>query len=414
MGVKCFLRAEKKHDLIDGESIIMIKSKKNILIFAVLYLAYSSIYIARVNLSIAGPELIGNEIINSAQLGYLGSCFFVCYAVGRIINGALSDYVPPKFMLGIGLIAVGIANICISFFPPFWGMAAIWILNACAQSMLWSSVLASVVAVYDKEKVKKKSSAMVTSVAAGNILGIILNTFFITKFGLKYAFLIPGVISAVMGVMTYIATRKIKNLGKSNQKHIPIVSLLKQKEFLKMNVAAVVHGVMKENIGLWMAVYVADIYKVDLASASYYILLIPTIGFVGRIIYPSILKMCRDNENKASLLGFAVCIAASALLCFGKTSVTVSVAALGIIYMAVSVINTSVLSIYPIRYAKTGNTASVSGIMDFSTYFGAGVSSAVYGMVINSFGYTAMFASWAILSAVAAAVVLSVNKRQSA
>lgn len=386
------------------------KLKKNGLIFLVLYLAYTSIYIARVNLSVAGPELIGKGIIDSAQLGLLGSCFFVCYAIGRIINGTLSDSIPPKFMLGIGLVLVGAANVCISFFPLFWGMAVLWIVNACAQSMLWSSVLASVVAVYDKDKVKKKSSAMVTSVATGNILGIIINTFFITKFGLRFAFLIPGAISVVMGVLTYIATKKIKNLGKSNEKHIPVTELLKRKDFLKMNVAAVAHGVMKENIGLWMAVYVAEIYKVDLASASYYILLIPTIGFVGRIIYPFVLKMCRDNENKASVMGFVVCIISSAVLCLGKTSVIVSVAALGIIYMAVSVINTSVLSIYPIRYAKTGNTASVSGIMDFSTYFGAGVSSAVYGLVINSFGYTAMFVSWIAISLAALGVLLSMKK----
>lgn len=386
------------------------KLKKNGLLFLVLYLAYTSIYIARVNLSVAGPELIGKGIIDSAQLGLLGSCFFVCYAIGRIINGTLSDSIPPKFMLGIGLVLVGAANVCISFFPPFWGMAVLWIVNACAQSMLWSSVLASVVAVYDKDKVKKKSSAMVTSVATGNILGIIINTFFITKFGLRFAFLIPGAISVVMGVLTYIATKKIKNLGKSNEKHIPVTELLKRKDFLKMNVAAVAHGVMKENIGLWMAVYVAEIYKVDLASASYYILLIPTIGFVGRIIYPFVLKMCRDNENKASVMGFVVCIISSAVLCLGKTSVIVSVAALGIIYMAVSVINTSVLSIYPIRYAKTGNTASVSGIMDFSTYFGAGVSSAVYGLVINSFGYTAMFVSWIAISLAALGILLSMKK----
>lgn len=385
--------------------------RKNGLIFLILYLAYTSIYIARVNLSIAGPELIGKEIINSAQLGLLGSCFFVCYAIGRIVNGTLSDSVPPKFMLGTGLILVGIANICISAFPPFWGMSVLWIVNACAQSMLWSSVLASVVAIYEKDKVKKKSSAMVTSVATGNILGIIANTFFITKFGLKCAFLIPGIISIIMGVMTYIATKNIKNLGKSNEKHISVISLLKKKEFLKMNVAAVIHCVMKENIGLWMAVYVADVYKVDLASASYYILLIPTIGFVGRLIYPTMLRMCRDNEHKVSLIGFAVCIAASAVLCIGKTSAVVSVSALGIIYMAVSVINTSVLSIYPIRYAKTGNTASVSGIMDFSTYFGAGVSSAVYGIVIHSFGYTAMFASWVVISVAALMILISVNKK---
>ena len=50
-------------------------SKWNKLIFAVVYLAYTSIYIARVNLSMAGPDLIDGQILDTVQLGLLGSVF---------------------------------------------------------------------------------------------------------------------------------------------------------------------------------------------------------------------------------------------------------------------------------------------------------------------------------------------------
>lgn len=44
---------------------------------------------------------------------------------------------------------------------------------------------------------------------------------------------------------------------------------------------------------------------------------------------------------------------------------------------------------------------SVSGIMDFVTYLGAGLSSVVYGFV----GYLPMFASWAVVSVVSLTVL---------
>ncbi|MCQ2433234.1 MAG: hypothetical protein MJ175_11580, partial [Clostridia bacterium] len=44
------------------------------------------------------------------------------------------------------------------------------------------------------------------------------------------------------------------------------------------------------------------------------------------------------------------------------------------------------------------NVSSVSGIMDFATYLGAGIGSAVYGWSITKFGYEPMYASWAIFS----------------
>lgn len=70
-------------------------------------------------------------------------------------------------------------------------------------------------------------------------------------------------------------------------------------------------------------------------------------------------------------------------------------------YTAVSVINTSIITIYPLLYVKSNNSASVSGIMDFATYLGGGISGAVYGIVITYFGYTSMFVSWVILSLIA-------------
>ena len=48
---------------------------KNKLIFLVVYLAYASIYIARVNLSMAGPGLIDLGILSTAEIGALGSVF---------------------------------------------------------------------------------------------------------------------------------------------------------------------------------------------------------------------------------------------------------------------------------------------------------------------------------------------------
>ena len=142
-----------------------------------------------------------------------------------------------------------------------------------------------------------------------------------------------------------------------------------------------------------MAVYIIDTFRVDFKTSSYYVLLIPAIGFLGRLIYSLIYKLCRENENSVSALGFAVCAAASLLLtikCFGVFSATLF---LSIIYAAVSVINTSVISIYPLRFSQSGNAASVCGIMDFATHIGAGISSAEYGVIIKHFGYLPMFIS---------------------
>ena len=191
-----------------------------------------------------------------------------------------------------------------------------------------------------------------------------------------------------------------------------MLSMLKNKKILSMGVPAVFHGVMKENISLWMAVYIVDRYCVDLSTSSYYILLIPTIGFIGRTLYPFTYRLCKNKENTVSLAGFIVCIVSSILLCIKGVNIVVAMLCLSAIYAAVSMINTSILSIFPLHYVKTGNVASISGVMDFATYLGGGVASFIYGLVIEYFGYTPMFVSWLVISVISVLFIFRINKTE--
>ncbi len=387
------------------------------LIFLIVYLAYTSIYIARVNLSMAGPDLNVEGIVSTAGLGLLGGLFSTVFAAGRLLNGTLSDRVPPYKMLTVGLAVAGISNLLISFFPPFIAIALLWMTNAYAQSMLWSSVLCVVSSMYDGRTAKKKTSLMVTSVAMGNIIGILVNTFLITKLGLRYAFVVPGILTIVLGALTFIFTRHIQPTvdEKHPQKnHLSIFALIKDREVLTMSIPAFLHGVMKDNVPLFMTVFVVDRYIIDLSKSSYYVLLVPVIGFVGRIIYPLVYRLCKERENTVSVYGFIVCAAASLLLCISSIPLILAVLCLGIIYTAASVINTSMLSIYPLRYSKTGNVASVSGVMDFATYLGAGVTGMIYGVCIEAFGYAPMFISWIFFSLLSVFFLFKVDKRRKA
>ena len=185
------------------------------------YLAYTSMYIVRINLSIASPILINSSVLTTVQTGALGSIFSTAFAAGRPINGGLSDSKPPWLMLTVGLCGAGISNILISFFPPFIAIFLLWTLNAYAQSMLWSSVLCVVSAIYSEKTAKKKMTLMVTSVAMGNILEIVVNTILIKSLGERFAFLIPGAITLILATLILFATKRIENPHSKPAKHIP-------------------------------------------------------------------------------------------------------------------------------------------------------------------------------------------------
>lgn len=391
--------------------------RKKRLIYIIVYLAYTTIYISRVSLSVAETSLEALSIFDAAGYGIIGGLFSTIYSIGRLFNGAIGDKAPPWLMISLGLGVGGISCLLIGLLPPYIGILLLWCVNAYAQSMLWSSVLCICSALFDGAKLKRMTSLMVTAVATGNVLSILLCGWLITSFGVEFAFFVPGALNIILGAAVLLSARGIGERAPDEKteekKSASVLSLLTNKDLLLMAIPSVFHGVMKENVTVWMVAYTVFAFGVDLSESALYVLLIPIIGLAGRLVYPVLLRLMRERENSVAILGFGISLAASALLIFREVGLVISVIALGVVYAATSVINTSITSIYPMSFKESGNVSSVSGILDFASYLGAGISSAIYGIVIKSFGYLPMFISWVVISVISTLTLLYINKRRA-
>lgn len=352
----------------------------------------------------ANPSLVEAGVLNTVQIGALGGVFSAMFALGRLVNGILSDKAPPFSMISGGLAICAVSNILVGFFPPFIGIFLLWTANAYAQSMLWGSMISVMSDLYDERTAKKRTALLSTSVATGNIISILFCTWLITHFGVRYAFIVPGLITLVLGVAVLATFRDVKPCA-SDKKHLSFFQLLAKRELQIISIPSFIHGILKENISLWMTVYVIDTYAIDLSTSAYYLLLIPAFGFVGRVAHQVFYRVCKENEHTVTLIGFVLCFAFSLVLGTVRGGVTFSILCLTAIYAAASLINTSMLSVYPHRYRHEGNVSSVGGVVDFVTYLGAALGSLVYGVVIKYFGYNSMFISWAVASVIGAAVI---------
>ena len=370
--------------------------KNNTRIFFVCYIAYLFIYVARLNLSMAAPGLRDLQILTMEQIGLLGSAFSVVYACGRLLSGILSDRIAPWKMISVGLLLCGISNICFGLFPPFAAILLLWGANALSQSMLWGSVLRILSSIYPADVAKKRASYMGTTSAAGNLVGILLNSALINRFGLSWAFLVPGGITLVMSLLVVCNTRQVRPEVQETVRQ-PFAGLLKNPAIGKMVFPTLVLGVLRDNVSLWMAVYVMDAFGVNLEQSSYYILLIPALGFVAKMLAPECYRLAGEREKVVLTWGFVICGVSALLLVFLAGAAWQAVLYLSLIYMAVAVMNAFFLSYFPLQFAREGAVASVSGIMDFVTYLGTGISSMAFGVLIEGYGYGAMFATWAVL-----------------
>ena len=78
--------------------------------FALCFLVYSSVYIARGNFAYARSTMLAEGVIDVGTAGILSAVYFGCYAIGQIINGAAADKRPPFLLVSIGLSVIAATN----------------------------------------------------------------------------------------------------------------------------------------------------------------------------------------------------------------------------------------------------------------------------------------------------------------
>lgn len=374
-------------------------------VFLLCYISYVAIYAARLNLSMASPELISGGVLTEAQYGLVGLVFFVTYACGRLLNGVIGDRIAPWVMIAIGLLLTGFANVLIGIFHRYILILIFWCVNAYAQSMLWSALLRCMTGLYGK-KSQQKVSILVSSVSVGNILGIILSTWMVGSLGVRAAFLVPGIMTILLGLTAAYVLSTVYEKEKTIKQRFPFKAFIKDRKIRGMLLPAMFHGVIKDNIGTWMTLYYVYSFGIDLERSALFVLLIPTVGMVGRLLYPLCYKMSKQRENMISVCCFLLCAGFSALLCLNSITPLLAAVCLSLIYALISMINTSTLSVFPLRFADKNMVSSVSGISDFATYLGAGIGSAVYGLWNDNGNFLPMFLSWIVLCIVSVLLLI--------
>lgn len=387
-------------------------AKHRLFLFFLCYVTYMVVYTVRINLSVAAPVLKEMEVIDSAQLGILGSAFSIVYAIGRLVNGVIGDRVRPSMMIFIGMVIAGISNLAFSIPQPFVCLMVYWVLNAFGQSMIWSSLLCVMQDMYGAEKAQKANSYLVTSVASGNIAAILLASFLISRLNVRWAFIIPGLLGILMGLNCLVFIKTIGQGGTRKTQNEGNKVKLTSKQRRELSVALVptlCHGAIKDNITLWMSVIAIDRCGINQKYSSAFILLIPAIGLIGRLLYSACYRLCQSKEHVVSCVAFAVCGLAAIVLLYGHIPPVAAMIALGVLYAAASMINTSMVSVYPTRFADCGRLGFVSGLMDFVTYMGAGIASVIYGRFLDRFGYEFMFGSWIAVSILSALVLFGMQ-----
>ena len=130
---------------------------------ATLCFGYAGIYFCRVNMSVVASELIETELSDVGGIEAMGAIFsagVVCYALGKLFNGVLCDFVGGRLMFLFAMAGAAVATVVFGLASGFWAFLVIWCVNRAIQSGGWPALI-------------KISSRWFSAASHGRIVGIL-------------------------------------------------------------------------------------------------------------------------------------------------------------------------------------------------------------------------------------------------
>ncbi len=177
-------------------------------VFGLLWGAYASYYLGRVNLAVAQPAIL-NEFPSwtSAQIGSIPSTYALAYAVGQMVNGTLGQRYGARRMITAALLIASISNLLFAFTTSFGAMQVLWALNGWGQSAGWALMVQTLSDWNTSARRGTLIGWLSTSYQVGHVLSWLLAGILCDTIGWRAAFVVPGLFLLPVALVFFLFLR---------------------------------------------------------------------------------------------------------------------------------------------------------------------------------------------------------------
>jgi sugar phosphate permease len=186
-----------------------------------LWLTYGAFYFCRQNLSAAVPGMKSSAAdgglgLSPDQVGWILASLKLAYGLGQLLNGQLSERVPPRIMLALGMFGSAGLNVLFGLSTGFYFLLFVWALNGYCQSLGWTPCV-------------RVAANWIPMTRRGHAIGIIGTGYQITLgatyviasqsaqlLGWRGALYVPAALLALTGVFMLLCLRETPDDHRSN------------------------------------------------------------------------------------------------------------------------------------------------------------------------------------------------------
>ena len=177
-------------------------------VFGLLWGAYASYYLCRMNFAVAQPAILKEfPSWTGAQIGSIPSAYALAYAVGQMINGLLGQRYGARRMITGALLVACFSNVLFTLTSSFQQMRVLWAVNGFAQSAGWSLLVQTISDWNTSARRGTLIGRLSTSYQIGHVLSWLLAGALCEAVGWRAAFLVPGLYLLPVAVLVFLFLR---------------------------------------------------------------------------------------------------------------------------------------------------------------------------------------------------------------
>ncbi len=331
----------------------------------------------------------------------------ITYGAGQAICGILGDKISPRYFISIGLIGSALCNLAIGLVSSVPAVWVLWAINGIVQAMIWPALMRAMTEQLSRRAFMIAAPAVSYACNLSTfVVYMCLVPLCLSFASWRMAFIIPGVITLLMGVAWFVLLPLLSKKEESVKKEATAV--VGQAGFLKavlraglpfIFICVLLQGILRDGVSEWMPSFIIDTYNLGDASAVMTAAVLPAFSILCVFVTVNIYKRLKNEQLASLVLWGASALAAVILFFFYRSSALVAVGAMALLNGSMHGINHLLTGRISPYFAKYGRVSTVTGIINCFPYIGSAIAAPLSALLSDTLGWGAVLLMWLAVAA---------------
>ena len=378
-------------------------------------LGYSLYYVCRTSLNVMKKPILDSGSLDASQLGVIGSALLFAYAIGKFVNGFLSDHSNIKRFMAAGLCVSAVANLLVGVLgfaggaglagnmTLFVAFAVMWGVNGWSQSMGAPPAIIALSRWYPLSKRGTYYGFFSASHNLGEFLSFLFVGAVVGFFGWQWGF-VGSSVAGVLGVLTIVLlmhdTPESKGLppieeltgeetpgtprdhGKTSDLQR---SVIRNPLVWVLALSSAFMYISRYAINGWGVLFLQEAKGFSDVEAISVVSINALLGILGTVLSGWFSDKLFKGDRKVPALIFGVLNAAAlALFFYGGNAMWVNVLSMVLFGIAIGVLICFLGGLMAVDIVPRKATGAALGVVGMTSYIAAGIQDVASGWLIDS------------------------------